>query len=199
MHEDWWGGVISWNVNKFERFLPDNWRHFHIRMRMRTRHVGLRQMRTNAKKLLVQHSLHKRTSKCSAGYSLAARMSVHPHQYDCKRIFLWSTDFRQITFTCSPNIRCISECYSPTHLHYAVYVRFCVQMWMRIENLPILYFVEVFHTIAFALKFLKKRCRLLILLFIISSLWAYNTDFVLLIAQFIRNYYFTYIIEREFF
>ncbi len=33
-------------------------------------------MRTNAKKLLVQRLLHKRTSKHSAGYSLAARMGL---------------------------------------------------------------------------------------------------------------------------
>ncbi len=58
----------------------------------------------NAKKLLVQHSPHKRTSKRSAGYSLAARMNVCPHQQDGERIFLWSTDSRQIAFTCSPNI-----------------------------------------------------------------------------------------------
>ncbi len=39
-------------------------------------HAGLSQMRTNAKKLLVQRSPHKRMSKRSAGYSLAARMGL---------------------------------------------------------------------------------------------------------------------------
>ncbi len=33
-------------------------------------------MLTNAKKLIVQRSPHKRTSKRSAGYSLAARMGI---------------------------------------------------------------------------------------------------------------------------
>ncbi len=55
-------------------------------------------MRTNAKKLLVQHSPHKRMSKPSAGYSLVAWMNVHPHRYDCERIFLLSTDSRRIAF-----------------------------------------------------------------------------------------------------
>ncbi len=76
---------------------------------MRTRHAGPRRMPTNAKKLLVQCLPHKRTSKHSAGYSLAAWTNVRPHQYDCKRIFLWSTDSRRIAFVCSPNICCISE------------------------------------------------------------------------------------------
>ncbi len=47
-------------------------RDIHICMRMRTRHARPRRMRTNIKKLLVQHSLHARTSEYSAGYSLAA-------------------------------------------------------------------------------------------------------------------------------
>ncbi len=44
-------------------------------------------MRTNAKKLLVQRSPHKRPSKHSAGYSLAARMNVRSHQYDVRIYF----------------------------------------------------------------------------------------------------------------
>ncbi len=60
----------------------------HICMRMRTRYAGRRRMRMNAKKLLVQRSSHKRMSKRSTGHLLAARMIVHPHQYDCERIFL---------------------------------------------------------------------------------------------------------------
>ncbi len=56
-------------------------------------------MRTNAKKLLVQHLPLKRTSKHSAGHSLAARMNVCPHQYDCEHFFL-STNSRQIAFAC---------------------------------------------------------------------------------------------------
>ncbi len=31
--------------------------------------------------------------------------SVHPHQYDCERIFLSSTDSKWIAFACSSNIR----------------------------------------------------------------------------------------------
>ncbi len=65
--------------------------------------------KANANGLLVQHSPHKRMSKRSAGHSLAARMNVHQHQYDCKRIFLWSTDSRWIAFVYLPNIRHISE------------------------------------------------------------------------------------------
>ncbi len=76
---------------------------------MQTRHAGPRQVWMNAKKLLVQRSPHKRTSKRSAGHSLAARMNVRPHQYDCEHIFLWCTDSRQIVFACLPNIRRISE------------------------------------------------------------------------------------------
>ncbi len=66
-------------------------------------------MRTNAKKLLVQRSQHKRKSNCSAGHLLAARMNVRSHHYDCEYIFLWSTASRWIAFACSPNICCISE------------------------------------------------------------------------------------------
>ncbi len=100
----------------------------HICTQTRTRHAGLTQMRTNAKKLLVRHSPHKRMSKHSAGYSLTVQMSVRLHQYDCEHIFLWSTDSRRIAFACLPNIRRISEwkgeCCSPTRPHYAFCVRF---------------------------------------------------------------------------
>ncbi len=51
----------------------------------------------------------KRTSKHSAGYSLTAWMNVRPHEYDCERIFLWSTDSRHVVFACLPNIHRISE------------------------------------------------------------------------------------------
>ncbi len=84
-------------------------RRVHIYTRTRTTYAGPRRMRTNAKKLLVQRLPRKQTSKRSAGYLLAARMSVRSHQYDCERIFLRSTDSRQIAFACSPNIRYISE------------------------------------------------------------------------------------------
>ncbi len=84
-------------------------RHIHIFTQTQTRHAGPRQMRMNAKNLLVQRLPHKRTSKCSAGHSLAVRMNVCPHQYDCECIFLWSTDSRRIAFACSPNIHRISE------------------------------------------------------------------------------------------
>ncbi len=59
---------------------------------------GTERMPTNAKKLVVQCPSHKRMSKRSAGYSLPAQMNVCPHQYDCERIFLWSTDSRWIVF-----------------------------------------------------------------------------------------------------
>ncbi len=49
-------------------------RRVHIRTQTQIRHARPRQMRTNAKKLLVQYLPRKRTSKRSAGYSLAARM-----------------------------------------------------------------------------------------------------------------------------
>ncbi len=99
---------------------------------MRTRHAGPWQMPTNAKKLLVQHSPHKRMSKRSAGYLLAVRMNVRPHQYNSEHIFLWTTDSRQIVFACSSN----SECCSPTRPHNAFRVRFRVhiQMWMQFKQ-----------------------------------------------------------------
>ncbi len=65
--------------------------------------------KANAKTLLVQCLPHKRLSKHSAGHSLAAWMNVHSHQFDCERIFLWSTDSRRIAFACLPNTRHISE------------------------------------------------------------------------------------------
>ncbi len=84
-------------------------RRVHICTQMRRRHAGPRRMPTNAKKLLVQCLPHKRTSKYSTDYSLAVLMNVHPHQYNGEHIFLWSTDSRWTAFTCSPNIRRISE------------------------------------------------------------------------------------------
>ncbi len=99
-------------------------------------------MRTNTKKLLVQRSPHKWTSKRSTGCSLAIRMSVCPHQYDCERIFLWSTDSRWIAFACSRNIHHISEwrqmlfVYTSTLCVLHVFSRsFCVrvQMWTRLK------------------------------------------------------------------
>ncbi len=91
----WFPPKIDMIIRKIEPILL---RRVHICTRMRTRHVGRKRMPTNTKKLLVQHSLHKRTSKCFTGYSLAARMNVRPHQYDGERIFLWSTDSRWIAF-----------------------------------------------------------------------------------------------------
>ncbi len=79
---------------------------------VRKREQGMRdrgKCQRTPKKLLVQRSPHKQTSKHSAGYSLAARMNVRPHQYDGERTFLWSTNSRRIAFACSPNIHRISE------------------------------------------------------------------------------------------
>ncbi len=118
------------------------WRRIHICTRMRIRHAGLRRMPTNAKKLLVQCSSYKQTSKCSAGYSLTARMNVRPHQYDGEHIFLWSTNSRWIAFACSPNIHRISEwrqilfAYTSTLcVSHAFSRSFCIriQTWMRLN------------------------------------------------------------------
>ncbi len=99
-------------------------------------------MPMNAKKLLVQCLPHKRTSKSSTSYSLAARTNVSPHQYDGELIFLWSTDFRWIAFACSPNIYRISEwrrmlfaykstlCVSRAFSHLFCV---CVQMWTQLN------------------------------------------------------------------
>ncbi len=115
----------------------------HICMRMQTRHARPRRMRTNAKKLLVQHLPHKRTSKHSAGHLLAARMNVRTHQYDCECIFLYSTNSRRIAFACSPNIRRMNEwkrmlfTYTSTLCILHVFLRsfhVCVQMWTRLYS-----------------------------------------------------------------
>ncbi len=67
--------------------------------------------------------------------------SVHSHQYDCERIFLWSTDFRRIASACSLNICRISEwrrmlfAYTFTLCVSHVFLgsfRICVQMWTRL-------------------------------------------------------------------
>ncbi len=51
-------------------------RRVHICTRIWTRHARPKRMRTNAKKLLVQRSPHKRTIKRSTGHSLATSTSV---------------------------------------------------------------------------------------------------------------------------
>ncbi len=60
---------------------------------------------------------------------------------DCERIFLWSTDSKQIVFSCSPNIRRTNECYSQ-RLGYMSTLTFLlfphssfgirIQMWTRL-------------------------------------------------------------------
>ncbi len=49
--------------------------------------------------------------------SFLKRQSIHPHQYDCARIFLWCTDSKRIVFGCSPNV-CYLNKYCSLHLGY---------------------------------------------------------------------------------
>ncbi len=45
------------------------------------------------------------------------RQNIHSHQYDYKRIFLWSTDSKRKAFRCSPNVYHINK-YCSLHLTY---------------------------------------------------------------------------------